>query len=708
LNGTGDTLGGNGNLTVNAQVTGTGGFSTIGSGTLTFTSQNTYTGPTNVNSGVFAVNGSLAAGSTVTVGGANANGTPTLGGGAGAANGGTLSSPVYTLGTLSRQVYGSSATIGNIQGAVTINGPGGGAAGILAPGNSVGTLTVGSLTMNAGSIANYEFNGSANDFTAVTNGLSLTGVGFNLYIEGTTNQFSTLGTYALFSYGTTASISGLTVLNQNGGDTYTFTNDTTDKLITLTIAASSGSNTTTLAITPGTISLGNVLAGHTPGIGTGTLTNTGTSGSGNADYTTSASGGIVGVTPTASVGNGGTGATLSPGGTQVLTVTGTHAVGTTSGMNIVTGSISATDTSNNPAGNALSVSVTANIYNVALVSSGSGGQTLTNTGTGNLVASAKVQSNTINAASTQNAAAWSALTPTIAAGGTGTVESFNSANRLNGTYNGSATIQVGNVATDGSAITGATTGDVLTSSNYAISATVTGNASSSRSNVFSAQILTGSSYAGYSLSSSVAVTTHTITGSGGKTQATILAGTASGTANVSMSFDSTPVSGPDDTAFRTSDILTLTGVNQVGTRGDGVVLTDEYVLQLSYDTSATGIEYIGQNTGSGWFNTVAYNSNNLGNIASQKGNNPFAGSYALYLSTPTGSGGGQGLTLAQQLGAYGYSGGLAWAVIDHTANGSGVAEFAVIPEPGTCALVLSGFALLLAFRRGRRRRLAVR
>ena len=75
-------------------------------------------------------------------------------------------------GRYSRQVYTSTPTIGNIQGSVTISGTAGGVAGgILAPGNSVGTLTIGSLTMNTGAVANFEFNATANDFTAVTGNL---------------------------------------------------------------------------------------------------------------------------------------------------------------------------------------------------------------------------------------------------------------------------------------------------------------------------------------------------------------------------------------------------------------------------------------------------------------------------------------------------------------------------------------------------------
>ena len=70
--------------------------------------------------------------------------------------------------------------------------------------------------------------------------------------------------------------------------------------------------------------------------------------------------------------------------------------------------------------------------------------------------------------------------------------------------------------------------------------------------------------------------------------------------------------------------------------------------------------------------------------------------YAFYLANDTSG------TNIPALGAYGYANGVAWAVLDHTADGV-VSEFAVIPEPDTYAMLFSGFGLLFAFRRVRRR-----
>ena len=84
-------------------------------------------------------------------------------------------------------------------GAVTVSTDAG-----IAPGAAaVGTLTVGSLTLNNNTTNIYEFSSTTNSLIVVSNGLTLgsTAVTFNLINQGTGLPYSSVGTYNLINYG---------------------------------------------------------------------------------------------------------------------------------------------------------------------------------------------------------------------------------------------------------------------------------------------------------------------------------------------------------------------------------------------------------------------------------------------------------------------------------------------------------------------------
>ena len=160
-------------LTINAQITGAGGFTTAGSGTLTISGSNTYSGSTIISQGVVNVtnsnNGSATGSGTVDV-----TGAATLSGN------GTIAGAVIT---------GSQVGAHLAPGAAHTSGNFGGPSATLAMN--------GGLTLGDGTILDYDL-GSSSDLIAVTGQLTL-GNGIVLNI-GQLPGFSAGSTYNLITY----------------------------------------------------------------------------------------------------------------------------------------------------------------------------------------------------------------------------------------------------------------------------------------------------------------------------------------------------------------------------------------------------------------------------------------------------------------------------------------------------------------------------
>jgi len=180
------TVASDGRLLVSGPIDGQHGLVKSGTGTLVLSGENSYTGPTVVESGVLRVEGLLAPQSEVSV---QAGGV--LGGT------GLVAGPV---------VVGDGAHV--------------------APGESVGVLSVYSLNLEAGSVLDFEFGPVRHDQIDVIaeDGLVWQTVGINLFEEDGTAPFAEPGTYPLIFYRgeLLGELDDLSILNPQPGLEYYF------------------------------------------------------------------------------------------------------------------------------------------------------------------------------------------------------------------------------------------------------------------------------------------------------------------------------------------------------------------------------------------------------------------------------------------------------------------------------------------------------
>jgi len=189
------------------------GLTKAGANTLILNGANIYTGPTTIAGGTLTLGASAIMTNTVrfelysnTFLNVTAAGLPLLG----------------------QELKGSGTVLGN----VIMNG------GTLSPGNSVGTLTVGNLTLANGVQLAFELGApGASDLVIVTNALSFTGMETNWFVLSTVSGFG-VGEYTLFdaAAGTMSLGSGTNFTNIGGSglDGYLWLDDV-NKDVKLTV-----------------------------------------------------------------------------------------------------------------------------------------------------------------------------------------------------------------------------------------------------------------------------------------------------------------------------------------------------------------------------------------------------------------------------------------------------------------------------------------
>ncbi len=218
-----------------ADVDGTLGFTKTGAGSFTISGASSHTGATTVSGGILTVDGSLPAGSAVSVTNARVDGAGTIMGPVTLGNGGVLASTGTVGGTIAISNGGTLAGTSTVNNLVTAA-----SGGSISPGGPAapGALAISSLTLGAGSIIDFE-PGPGGDAINITmpSGLTINGGGFNILDPDGITPFVTNGSYTLLDYNTSfaGALSNLTILNSQVGKLYNIINDAAGTLIKLSI-----------------------------------------------------------------------------------------------------------------------------------------------------------------------------------------------------------------------------------------------------------------------------------------------------------------------------------------------------------------------------------------------------------------------------------------------------------------------------------------
>jgi autotransporter-associated beta strand protein len=193
----------------------------MGTGTLTLTGANTYTGATNILAGGLQINGSLASPAITVPAGATLSGNGTVAGAV------TLSGTLNSSNSVGSILANNGATI-NVAGA---NNP------------TAATLTTGSLSLGPGATrtVNFDFDGTTTDRINATapDGLTLNGTN-NVTILFPNGGGWKTGSYPIFGYAGTLQGTGagaLTLQNTVGHNTVTFVDNPGGKTVNLQVAA---------------------------------------------------------------------------------------------------------------------------------------------------------------------------------------------------------------------------------------------------------------------------------------------------------------------------------------------------------------------------------------------------------------------------------------------------------------------------------------